>query len=215
MSTASPSKRTRVRRHPERGRYERETIDAILDEGFHGHLAFVLDGQPYAMPMLYVRSGDQLFLHGSVKSRLIGAAVEGARLCFTVTLIDGLVMARAAFTHSVNYRTVVVLGQGRAVRERAEKLHAMDLLVDHVIPGRTNDARQADAKELKATEIIALPIEEASAKVRTGPPKDKDSDLEMPIWAGVLPVALRAGEPVTEERAKAPVPDYVRARLKG
>jgi len=215
MSDRPASPRTKVRRHPERGRYERGEVEAILDAGFYGHLAFVLDEQPYALPMLYVRNGDQLFLHGSVKSRLIGAAGEGARLCFTVTLIDGLVMARAAFTHSVNYRSVVVLGQGRPVRERAEKLQAMDLLVEHIIPGRTSDARQANTNELKATQIIALSIDEASAKVRAGGPVDKDADLDMPIWTGVLPLRLSAGEPITEAGAKAPVPDYVRARLRG
>jgi nitroimidazol reductase NimA-like FMN-containing flavoprotein (pyridoxamine 5'-phosphate oxidase superfamily) len=214
MSDAPASPRTKVRRHPERGRYERAEVEAILDAAFYGHLAFALDGQPYALPMLYVRDGDQLFLHGSVKSRLIRAADQGARLCFTVTLIDGLVMARAAFVHSINYRSVVVLGEGRPVRERAEKLQAMDLLVDHIIPGRTSDARQANANELKATEIIALRIDEASAKVRTGPPRDKESDLDMPIWAGVLPVSLVAGEPVADEHTQAPVPDYVRRRLR-
>ncbi len=211
---SAPSARTRVARHPERGLYEREQVDAILDAGFYGHLAFALDGQPYAMPMLYVRDGDELFLHGSVKGRFAREIVGDVPLCFTVTLIDGLVLARSAFNHSVNYRSAVVLGRAHAVTDRARKLRAMDLLVDHIIPGRTSDARQADAGELKATEIIALEIEEASAKVRSGGPVDKRKDMQMPIWAGVLPLALVAGEPVSDEQARAPVPEYVKRRLR-
>jgi nitroimidazol reductase NimA-like FMN-containing flavoprotein (pyridoxamine 5'-phosphate oxidase superfamily) len=214
-TTNAISERTRVGRHPERGCYGREQVAAILDAGFYGHLAFAIDGQPYAMPMLYVRDGDEIFLHGSVKGRFAREIVGGVPLCFTVTLIDGLVLARSAFNHSVNYRSAVVLGRAHAVGDRVRKLHAMDLLVDHVIPGRTADARQADAGELKATEIIALRIDEASAKVRTGGPVDKHEDMEMPIWAGVLPVALVAGEPCGDEHAKAPVPAYVKQRLRG
>ena len=210
-SPRKPSPRTKLGRHPERGRYERGEVDAILDAGFYGHLAFALDGQPYAMPMLYVRDGDDLYLHGSVKSRLIRNAADGPPLCFTVTHVDGLVLARSAFNHSVNYRSAVVLGRARAVTDRAEKLHAMDLLVDHIIPGRTNDARQANDSELKATEIVALSIDEASAKVRNGPPGDKSEDLEMPVWTGVLPLATVAGEPIRAEQSGAPVaPEYVR-----
>lgn len=211
----APSQRTQVRRHPERARYERQEVDAILDAAFHGHLAFLVDGQPYALPMLHVRDGDQLYLHGSVKSRFAAVAGSGSALCFTVTLIDGLVLARAAFTHSVNYRSAVVLGSGRVLEDAEEKLRAMELLVDHVVPGRTADARAPAPGELKATEIIALRIDEASAKVRTGGPVDKADDLDMPIWAGVLPVALVAGEPVAAENTQADVPEYVKQRLRG
>lgn len=211
----APSERTRVGRHPERGQYDREQVNAVLDDGFFGHLAFVVDGHPYAMPMLYVRDGDHIYLHGSVKGRFARSVVDGRPLCFTVTLIDGLVLARAAFNHSVNYRSAVVLGTARVIDDPDDKRHAMDLLVDHVVPGRTADARGADPGELKATEIIALHIDEASAKVRTGGPVDKSGDMDMPIWAGVLPVALRAGEPIADEHAKAPVPEYVKQRLRG
>lgn len=216
MATSSPaSGRTKVGRHPERGQYEREQVNAVLDAAFHGHLAFVIDGQPYAMPMLYVRDGDELYLHGSVKGRFAQAVVDGRPLCFTVTLIDGLVLARAAFNHSVNYRSAVVLGTARVIAEAQAKRRAMDLLVEHVVPGRTGDARGADPGELKATEIIALHIDEASAKVRAGGPVDKSGDMDMPIWAGVLPVAMVAGEPVADEPARAPVPEYVKQRLRG
>ena len=184
-------------------------MDAILDAGFYGHLAFTAGEQPYAMPMLYVRDGDRLYLHGSVKSRLIRTAAEGAPLCFTVTHLDGLVLARSAFNHSVNYRSAIVLGRAHAISGRAEKLHAMDLLVDHIMPGRTADARQADDNELKATEIIAMSIDDASAKVRNGPPGDKRKDLALPVWGGVLPISLVRGEPQPDEHARGPAPEYV------
>lgn len=216
MATAdAPSRRTKVRRHPERARYERQEVDAILDAAFHGHLAFLADGQPYALPMLHVRDGDEIYLHGSVKSRFAAVAGSGSNLCFTVTLIDGLVLARAAFTHSVNYRSAVMLGTGRVLDDPQEKLRAMELLVDHVIPGRTADARAPAPNELEATEILAMRIDEASAKVRTGGPVDQQDDLDMPIWAGVLPVGLVAGEPVADVHARAPVPEYVKQRLRG
>lgn len=216
MSVARPaSDRTRVRRHPERGIYERAEVHAILDAAFHGHLAFVADGQPLAMPMLHVRDGEEVLLHGSVKSRFARIAGSGAPLCYTVTLIDGLVLARAAFTHSVNYRSAVVLGSGRVLEDAEEKLRAMELLVEHVVPGRTADARAPAPNELKATEIIALRIDEASAKVRSGGPVDSKQDLDMPIWAGVLPLALTAGQPITDDGSPAAVPDYVKQRLRG
>jgi hypothetical protein len=204
-----------VGRHPERGQYGRDEVNAVLDAAFHGHLAFELDGQPYAMPMLHVRDGEDIYLHGSVKGRFASAVVDGRPLCFTVTLIDGLVLARSAFNHSINYRSAVVLGTARVISDPEDKRRAMDLLVDHVIPGRTDDARGADRGELKATEIIALNIEEASAKIRAGGPEDKSSDMDMPIWAGVLPVALRAGEPISDPATPAVVPDYVKQRLAG
>lgn len=205
--------RTEVHRHAERGHYDQATIEAILDEGFVGHLAFVQDGQPYAIPMLYVRSGELLYLHGSPQSRLLGTAGAGASLCFTVTLIDGLVLARSAFHHSINYRSVVVLGQAREVTDRAEQLESMRRLVDHIVPGRADDARGPNDGELKATEIVAMTISEVSAKVRTGPPIDSKRDQSLPVWAGVVPVALRAADPVADADCHMPVPAYVRDRL--
>lgn len=204
------SARTRVRRRAGRGHYERERIEQILDAGLVGHLAFVADGQPYAIPMLYVRVGDQLYLHGSPLSRLLKRAVSGTELCFSVTLLDGLVLARSAFHHSLNFRSVVVLGEARAVRGRAEKLAALEALVEHVMPGRSGDAREPSAQELKATEVVALRLDEASAKARTGPPIDAPEDYELSVWAGEIPLQLTPGVPVPDERCTAPLPDYLR-----
>ncbi|HWD65735.1 MAG TPA: pyridoxamine 5'-phosphate oxidase family protein [Solirubrobacteraceae bacterium] len=212
-SGQAPDGRTQVTRHPERGLYERRELETIIDAAFHGHLAFVVDEQPFAMPMLHVRDGQEILLHGSVKSRFARIVGSGTALCYTVTLIDGLVLARSAFNHSVNYRSAVVLGTGRVLEDPEEKLRAMELLVDHVIPGRTADARAPAPNELKATEIIAMHMDEASAKVRTGGPVDTKQDMGMEIWAGVVPVALRAGEPITDDGAHAAVPDYVKQRL--
>jgi nitroimidazol reductase NimA-like FMN-containing flavoprotein (pyridoxamine 5'-phosphate oxidase superfamily) len=205
-----PTARTTVRRRAGRGRYERATINAILDEGLVGHVAFVSDGQPYAMPMLYARAGDHIYLHGSPLSRLLGSLAGEAPLCLTVTLLDGLVLARSAFHHSVNYRSVVVLGRGRAVREPAEKLAALRTIVEHVSPGRSADARGPSEQELEATELIGLALDEASAKVRTGPPVDAPEDYALPVWAGELPLRLTVGEPVTDPRCTEPVPESVR-----
>jgi hypothetical protein len=209
MITPPTSQRTTVRRHSERARYDHDTVDAILDEGLIGHLAFVHDGQPYAVPMLYARSGDVLYLHGSPQSRVLGAAAGGVPLCLTVTLVDGLVLARSAFHHSVNYRSVVVLGQGRSVVDREEKLESMRLLVEHIVAGRTADARGPSDGELKATEMVAMEIAEASAKVRTGPPIDSNRDMRLAVWAGELPLALAPGAPVPDHACRAAVPPYV------
>jgi hypothetical protein len=203
------SDRVTVHRHDERGRYDRETVNAILDEGYVGHVAFVDDGQPYVLPMLYARKADQLYLHGSPRARLLGLATQGARLCLTVTLIDGIVLARSAFNHSVNYRSVVILGAGRVVDDREEKLESMRILVDHIVPGRSQDARGPSDGELKATEMVAMTIDEASAKVRTGPPGDIKKDLKLPIWGGVLPLGTVAGEPIADEHTTVALPDYL------
>jgi uncharacterized protein len=216
MSTSQPSSdRTRVRRHKERGRYDAETVHAILDEGYVGHVAFVDDGQPYCTPMLYARKDDVLYLHGSPQSRLLQLAATGVPICLTVTLIDGLVLARSWFHHSINYRSAVVLGTGRQVTDRDEKLESMRILVDHIVPGRAADSRWASDGELKGTEMVAMSLTEASAKVRTGPPIDSKSDLELPHWAGILPVSTIAGEPIADEHNghRIPVPDYVLGRF--
>jgi len=207
----APSARTRVRRHHERGSYERETIEAILDEGLVGHLAFAVDGQPYAIPMLYARNGHELYLHGSPASRLLRGAIDGVPLCLTVTLTDGLVLVRSAFRHSVNYRSVVALGAGRAITDREEKLEAMRMLVDQIVPGRSQDARGPNDVELKATTMVAMTITEASAKVRSGPPIDGEEDLGIPAWAGVLPLALAPGVAIPDEFCAAGIPDYIAA----
>jgi uncharacterized protein len=201
--------RVRVRRRSGRGQYDRATIDAILDEGLVGHVGIAVEGQPYVIPVLYARAGSQIYLHGSPLSRLVSNLAEGAPMCLTVTLLDGLVLARSAFHHSMNYRSVVLLGEGHPVRDRDEKREALRVLVDRLVPGRSDDARGPSAKELRATEVVVLPIDEASAKIRTGPPADAAADYELPVWAGVVPMELRAGSPVPDDRCSVGVPDYV------
>jgi uncharacterized protein len=200
MSTASlpVTPRTRLRRLPERGLFEREPIYRILDEAFVCHLAFAVDGQPYAMPTGYARVGESLYFHGSAASRMVRQLSAGVQVCCTVTILDGLVLARSAFHHSVNYRSVVVLGTARLVESREEKLAALRAFTDHVVPGRWTELRPITDQELKGTSVLALPIEEASAKVRTGPPRDDDDDLAWPVWAGVVPLATIHGEPIPD-----------------
>jgi nitroimidazol reductase NimA-like FMN-containing flavoprotein (pyridoxamine 5'-phosphate oxidase superfamily) len=201
--------RSRVRRHAERGRYDRKSVESILDSAFHGHLAFIDDDQPIAIPMLYVRVGDQLYLHGAPASRVLKIVGQEPPLAFTVTQLDGLVLARSWFNHSVNYRSVVVFGVGRAVSEREEKLDAMRLLVDHIIPGRADDSRWPTDKELRATSIVAMSIDDASAKVRTGGPGDDEEDYLLAHWAGHVPVRMVTDAPVPDARCGASVPPYV------
>jgi nitroimidazol reductase NimA-like FMN-containing flavoprotein (pyridoxamine 5'-phosphate oxidase superfamily) len=203
--------RTTVRRRTSRGKYDRPTVDAILDEGLIGHVAIEVDRQPYAMPMLYARCDEVLYLHGAPLSRLLKGLAEGIPMCLTVTLVDGLVLARSAFHSSVNYRSAMVIGRARAVRDRDEKLAALETLVEHMAPGRTREARGPSPQELRATEVIELPIEEASAKIRTGGPIDAARDYALPIWAGELPLGLTVGEPVTDERCTVPVSESARA----
>lgn len=192
----SPSSaRVEVHRLAERGRYDRATIDRILDDALVAHLGFAVDGQPYVIPAIHARDGDEVYVHGSVASRLLRMLGRGAPACLTVTLVDGLVVARSAFHSSLNYRSVVLLGVPRAVRDPAEHRRALDAITDHVLPGRRADLREPHAHELRQTAVIAFRIDEASAKIRTGDPHDDDADLDLPIWAGVVPVTLVAGEP--------------------
>jgi hypothetical protein len=193
----APSERTRVRRLPRRAAYDRTTIDAILDEALICHLAFAVDGQPYAIPTAYARIGDHVYVHGSAASRMLRAA-GGAPVCFTVTLLDGLVLARSAFHHSMNYRSVVVLGAAEEVSDEEERLAAMRALVERVAPGRWAEIRPPNAQELKATTILRLAVAESSAKIRIGPPIDDDEDLALPCWAGVIPLSLTAGPPIAD-----------------
>jgi len=186
-----PPDRIRVKRTPKRGHYDRPTIDAILDEALICHVGFEVEGQPYVIPTLHARVGDRLYLHGSSASRMLRQAASGARLRATVTLFDGLVLARSVFNHSVNYRSVVVFGTATLVEED-EKLHAIRALAEQVAPGRWDEARQPSQQELKATSIVSLPLDEASAKVRTGREEDDEEDLDLPVWAGVVPVYLAA-----------------------
>jgi len=195
LRTEPPTERTRVRRIPERGVYERSEIDAILDEALICHLAYVRDGEPRVIPTIHARVGDTLYVHGSNASRTLRSTKAGAPVAAEVTLIDGLVLARSAFHHSMNYRSVVVYGRAREVTDPTEKFEAQRALVEHVVPGRGADARLPNDRELNQTTILAIPMDESSAKVRTGPPKDEDEDLELPVWAGVLPFTTVRGEP--------------------
>jgi nitroimidazol reductase NimA-like FMN-containing flavoprotein (pyridoxamine 5'-phosphate oxidase superfamily) len=186
-----PPDRIRVKREPQRGRYDRETVDAILDEALVCHLGFEVDGQPYVIPTLHARVGDRVYVHGSAASRMLRHLAGGAPVCLTVTLIDGIVLARSVFNHSINYRSVVLLGTAHLVGDD-EKETALHALTEQLAPGRWDEARAPTAKELKATSMLSLEIDEASAKVRTGPPEDDPEDLELPVWAGVVPLHLAA-----------------------
>jgi nitroimidazol reductase NimA-like FMN-containing flavoprotein (pyridoxamine 5'-phosphate oxidase superfamily) len=206
--------RTRVRRRAGRGAYRRATVEAILDEALVAHVGFTGgDGQPYVIPMLHARRGDQLLLHGSPLSRMLGTLREGVPVCVTVTLVDGIVLAKSAFHHSLNYRSVVVLGTARSLDDEAEKRAALDALVEHVAPGRTSEARGPSAKELRATEVLAIPLREASAKIRTGPPADGPEDRDLELWTGEIPLALAAGEP--RATSALPLPAYLHGYARG
>jgi uncharacterized protein len=202
-TTKAPSSRTRIRRMPARADYERATIEAILDEAMVSHLGFSTDGQPYVVPTLHARVGEQVYFHGSSASRTVRALAAGAHMCLTATLLDGLVLARSAVHHSVNYRSVVVLGQARAIVEPAEKMVAIEAFTERLIPGRWDEVRGPTAKELKAIQVLALPLDEASAKLRTGPPMDDEEDYVLDTWAGVIPLSTVAGEPAPDERLSA------------
>jgi len=191
-----PTQHTTVKRHPERGVYDRATIDSILDEALICHLGFVADGRPFVIPTIHARDGDTLYVHGSPGSRMLRTAKEDMDICVTVTLLDGLVLARSVYNHSMNYRSAVVLGRARELTDVDEKLRAMECVVEHVVPGRWDDARQPNDGEIKGTTILALPLDEASAKIRSGPPTDDDADLEFPVWAGVIPLRLTPSDPV-------------------
>lgn len=205
-----PTARTRVVREPDRGVYDREILNSILDEGFLCHVGFVVDGQPYVIPTAYGRDGDVLYVHGSAASRMLRNLTQGIPVCVTVTLLDGLVMARSIFNHSMNYRSVVILGTATLVDDPEEKLKALRALSEHILPKRWDDVRQPNEKELKATSTLRIPIEEFSAKVRTGPPIDDEPDYAFPTWAGVIPLEMRSGTPIRDERCGHELPEYLR-----
>lgn len=213
MSEA-PTERTRVHRHPERGVYDRATVDRILDEALLCHLAWVTpDGEPRVIPTIHARVGQTLYVHGSQASRTLRALRGGAQVCIEATIVDGLVLARSTPKHSMNYRSVIVFGSPREVTERSEMDDAQRALAEHVVPGRTTDARMPNDAEFKETAIFAVTLDEASAKVRTGPPLDPDDDLPLPVWAGVLPLRIETGEPIPapDLAAGIPIPSYVSA----
>jgi len=194
------TKRTEFRRLPGRGSHELEKINAILDAGFLAHVGFCVDNQPYVIPTLYGRDGEKLYLHGSAASRMLGRLEIGVPACITVTLVDGLVLARSAFHHSMNYRSVVAFGRAHRIDERAQKTRALRIISEHLIAGRWNDVRNPSEKELKATAVLEFSIEEASAKIRTGPPLDDEEDYSLPVWAGILPLSLEAKSPIRDSR---------------
>jgi nitroimidazol reductase NimA-like FMN-containing flavoprotein (pyridoxamine 5'-phosphate oxidase superfamily) len=209
----SVTDRTRVIREPQRGVFDREAIYKILDEGFICHVGFAVDGQPFVIPTMYARVGDAIYFHGSAASRMLRNVSAGIPVCITVTLVDGLVLARSVFNHSMNYRSVVALGKATLVDAGAEKMEALRGFTEKILPGRWEEARQPNEKELKATSILRLELNEVSAKVRVGPPEDDAEDYALGIWAGVLPMEVKAGAPVRDERCDGaiPVPDYIRA----
>jgi nitroimidazol reductase NimA-like FMN-containing flavoprotein (pyridoxamine 5'-phosphate oxidase superfamily) len=216
MRQPPPSPRTQVRRLPDRGAYDRPTIDAILDEGLVCHVGLAIDGQPYVLPMNYGRDGDRLVLHGSAASRLLRALAAGSPACFTVTLLDGLVLARSAFHHSMNFRSVVLFGRAKPIDEPAAKVAALRAISEHLLPGRWDAVRPPDARELAATTVVEVSLDEASAKIRTGPPRDDPEDLDIAVWAGELPLAISAGAPVPDgQGVPAEIPDHVRSWPQG
>ena len=212
MSDAQmPTARTRVIREAHRGIYDRETVYRILDEGFLCHVGFSVDGQPFVIPTSYGRKDANLYIHGSAASRMLRQMKEGIAVCVTVTLLDGLVLARSVFNHSMNYRSVLVLGKATLVDDPDEKLAALRVLSEHILPGRWEDARQPNERELKQTSVLRVPIEEFSAKVRSGPPIDDEEDYSFPTWAGVIPLEMKAGEPINDpQNATRQVPQYAK-----
>jgi nitroimidazol reductase NimA-like FMN-containing flavoprotein (pyridoxamine 5'-phosphate oxidase superfamily) len=204
--------RNKVKRLPERGHYDADTIYPIVDAALICHVGFALDGQPYVIPTLHARRGDSILLHGAKGSRLLRHIQAGGEVCITVTLLDGIVLARSVFHHSVNYRSAILFGRGVVIDDDAERLQAMEAFTERLIPGRWGDARPPNAIELKQTTIVAVPIESASAKIRTGPPRDEEDDLDLPVWAGVLPLQHSAGAPIADPLLKpgAELPEYIR-----
>jgi nitroimidazol reductase NimA-like FMN-containing flavoprotein (pyridoxamine 5'-phosphate oxidase superfamily) len=212
MDKLSQTTRTTLKRLPQRGNYDRELINQILDEGFICHVGFSVDGLPFVIPTGYARVKDKLIIHGSQASRMLRTLEQGIDVCVTVTLVDGLVLARSAFHHSMNYRSVVIFGRARVVAEREAKLDALLALSEQMISGRWADVREPNERELQLTTVLWLPLTEASAKVRTGPPLDDEEDYELNVWAGVIPLRLIAEAPVDDPRLKAEMaaPDYAR-----
>jgi uncharacterized protein len=208
-SNPAPTPRTRVVREPQNAVYDRDTVNAILDEAFLCHVGFTVDAQPYVIPTSYGREGDMLYIHGSAASRMLRNLDQGVPVCVTVTLLDGLVLARSIFNHSMNYRSVVILGTATKVEDRAEKMAALRALSEHIIPNRWDDARQPNETELKATSVLRVPINEFSAKVRVGPPIDDEEDYEFPTWAGMIPLEMTVGAAIRDERCEQELPAYL------
>ena len=203
MDRYSPTPRTRVHRRAQRATYDRTEIHAILDEALLAHVGFVADGQPYVLPMAFARADEMVLLHGSTRTRLLSLIADGLPICITVTLLDGLVLARSVFHHSMNYRSVTILGRGHEITAPAEKLSALEVITEHVAPGRWKVARRPSPGELRATRVVAVPIEEIVAKRRSGSSLDDEADVRLPVWAGVVPLALAAGAPIADAQLPA------------
>jgi len=210
INSSNPTPRTRVVREPQRAVYDRKAINQILDEAFLCHVGFVVDGQPFVIPTSYGRDGDVLYIHGSAASRMLRNLDQGVPVCVTVTLLDGLVLARSVFNHSMNYRSVVILGKATLVDDPAEKLAALRALSEHILPHRWDDSRPPNEKELKATSVLRIPINEFSAKVRVGPPIDDEEDYSFPTWAGVIPLETTAGTAIPDDRCQRELPSYLK-----
>lgn len=211
MKNFMPTERTTLKRLPKRAEYDRRAVYDILDEGFICHVGFTIDGQPFVIPTGYARAGDSLYIHGSQASRMLKTMSEGIDVCVTVTLVDGLVLARSAFHHSINYRSVLVFGKASVIEDKEEKLEALRALSEHIVPGRWVEVREPNEGEIKATLVLSLPLTEASAKVRTGPPIDDDDDYALRVWAGVIPLRLESGEAIGDPCLPPDIllPDYL------
>src|SRR5271154_6619574 len=209
-NNSAPTLRTRVVREPQLAVYDRDAVNQILDEAFLCHVGFAVDGQPFVIPTSYGRDRDVLYIHGSAASRMLRNLERGVAVCVTVTLLDGLVLARSVFNHSMNYRSVVILGTATLVSDPAEKLAALRALSEHIIPQRCDDSRQPNERELKQTSVLRLPITEFSAKVRVGPPVDDEEDYSFPTWAGVIPLDVTVGAPIRDERCEQELPAYLK-----
>ena len=213
MANYQPNERTKVTRLPKRAVYDKAQVHAILDEGFLCHIGFTVEQQPYVIPTSYVRADENIYVHGSAASRMLRRLDQGVDVCVTVTLVDGFVLARSVFHHSMNYRSVVILGKARLVVDRDEKIDALRRFTNHIVPGRWDEARQPHDQELKATSVLVLPMEEVSAKIRTGPPLDDEEDYALPVWAGVVPIRARVSEPIPDERIVPTAPAFDVHRL--
>ncbi len=213
METFTPTARTQVRRLPQRGVYDKREVYAILDEGFVCHVGFALDGQPYVIPTGYARLADEILIHGSAASRMLRALGDGVDVCVTVTLIDGFVFSRSAFHHSMNYRSVVMLGRARVLSDPAEKMIALRRFTNHILPGRFEEVRPPSDAELKGTMVLALRLDEVSAKIRKGPPVEDEGDIDRPVWAGVVPLRSHLGTPEPMDNLVPGVPEIDRARF--
>jgi nitroimidazol reductase NimA-like FMN-containing flavoprotein (pyridoxamine 5'-phosphate oxidase superfamily) len=217
MNTYAPTARTKVRRLAKRAAYDKSTVHAILDEGLICHVGFSVEGQPYVIPTLYARDGERLYLHGSAVSRMLKTLSDGVEMCVTVTLVDAYVLARSAFHHSMNYRSVVVLGRAQLLTDHAERMHALHMLTNHIVPNRWEEVREPNELEMRQTAVLVLPLEEVSAKIRAAPPNDDEEDYALPVWAGIVPIATQIGQPIDDGRVRpdAPSLDVSRFERKG